>query len=328
MVSHIDDDHIRGVLDLTRRLRRQQENHEPVDVDVRTLWHNSFDDVVGRGADALEAAAREGISTASTTDDVPASVLRDHPGALVLASVRQGRQLRGDADVLALRVNRGDGGLIVARGGDEDEVDFGQGLELRILGPLGEQVDRFQREWDRQIEELGVARPAGVEAAAYVDESVFNLASIVVLAQAEGKTMLLTGDARGDHVLQGLQQAGLLEEGGTFHVDLLKLPHHGSDRNVETDFFRRVTADHYVISGDGRHGNPEIATFQMIFAARGDEPFALHLTYPPEELDDDYPSQELQELFDRQRQAGRRFEVVTAEEGGSLRVDLLEALAG
>ena len=45
--------------------------------------------------------------------------------------------------------------------------------------------------------------------------------------------MLLTGDARGDDVLAGLREAGLLRR-SPLHVDVLKLPHHGSDRNVET----------------------------------------------------------------------------------------------
>jgi hypothetical protein len=99
----------------------------------------------------------------------------------------------------------------------------------------------------------------------------------VVLAEMSGKKMLLTGDARGDDILEGLQAAGLLDE-PPLHVDLLKLPHHGSDRNVETDFFRKVIADHYVVSGDGTDGNPEIAALRMISEARGDDDFVLHLT--------------------------------------------------
>ena len=50
---------------------------------------------------------------------------------------------------------------------------------------------------------------------------------------------------------------GVLRTGGTMHVDLLKVPHHGSANNLDDDFFERITADHYVFSGDGEHGNPE-----------------------------------------------------------------------
>jgi len=49
--------------------------------------------------------------------------------------------------------------------------------------------------------------------AAYVDKSVPNLSSLVVLAKAGGKTMLLTGDARGDKILEGLELVGALKKG-------------------------------------------------------------------------------------------------------------------
>lgn len=112
-----------------------------------------------------------------------------------------------------------------------------------------------------------------------------NLSSIVVLARSGGREMLLTGDARGDKILTGMEQVGLLQPGGTRHVDLLKVPHHGSDRNMATSFFQRITADHYVFSGDGEHGNPERETFRMLLEARGDAAFTVHLTDPVDEID-------------------------------------------
>jgi hypothetical protein len=320
MVSHIDDDHVAGVLDLTKKLRREDDAGDPPSYDIRALWHNSFDDIVGDHAGTLESAARDGISTASTTEEVPESVRRAHPGALVLASVRQGRQLRDDAETLGLRVNAGDGEPFVARGGDADRHELDGGLTLHLLGPLQEELDAFQEEWDRELARLGVAQPSAVQAAAYADDSAFNLASLVVLVSAgdgdDARTMLLTGDARGDHVLRGLERAGLMDADGEIHVDLLKIPHHGSDRNVETGFFRRVRADHYVVSGDGRHHNPELAMFQMIFAARDkDDEIHLHLTYAPDETIDAYDGDALQALFDAELAAGRRLTVHTPQGG-------------
>jgi hypothetical protein len=110
----------------------------------------------------------------------------------------------------------------------------------------------------------------------------------VVLAEVEGKRILLTGDARGDKVLEGLELAGLLKKGGKSmtHVDVFKVPHHGSDRNADPVLFRRVTADHYVFSGNGEHGNPERETLQMLLDERGeDDDFTIHLTYPIDEID-------------------------------------------
>ncbi len=76
-----------------------------------------------------------------------------------------------------------------------------------------------------------------------------------------------------------------MAKGGKLHVDVLKVPHHGSSNNLDDDFFQRITADHYVFSGDGEHGNPERESMEMLFKARGKEPLRIHLTYPVAEID-------------------------------------------
>ena len=92
-------------------------------------------------------------------------------------------------------------------------------------------------------------------------------------------SMLLTGDGLDTDIVEGLESAGLMDE-GRCHVDILKLPHHGSDRNVSREFFAKVSADHYVASGDGRHGNPEIHTLELIEASRGaEDDYQVHLTH-------------------------------------------------
>ena len=89
------------------------------------------------------------------------------------------------------------------------------------------------------------------------------------------KRILLTGDARGDKIIEGLQLAGLMGQGGgsTLHVDVFKVPHHGSSNNLERGFFERITADHYVFSGNGEYGNPEREALEMLFDARGGADF-------------------------------------------------------
>ena len=89
--------------------------------------------------------------------------------------------------------------------------------------------------------------------------------------------MLLTGDARGDHIINGLENANLMS-GGRIHVDVFKIPHHGSSRNADLALYEKITADHYVISANGEHENPDPETFEWIAKARGDDPY----TIPPD----------------------------------------------
>ena len=145
-----------------------------------------------------------------------------------------------------------------------------------------------------------------------------------MLAEAGGKSMLLCGDARGDHVLEGLESAGKLAAGGTLALDILKLPHHGSIRNVDHDFFERLPARHYLISADGRDGNPESATLEAIAASRADDDFEIHLTNHAGQGD---IAQRLDAFVAARDAAGRGFAVSFREEAAlGLRIDLGDPL--
>ncbi|MEJ0106562.1 MAG: hypothetical protein WDO19_30230 [Bacteroidota bacterium] len=80
----------------------------------------------------------------------------------------------------------------------------------------------------------------------------------------DDKTILLTGDGRTDDILKALEEKELIEPGGTLHVNVIKLPHHGSKANIRENFFQRLTADHYVISADGSNDNPDKEVLDFI----------------------------------------------------------------
>jgi hypothetical protein len=222
--------------------------------------------------------------------------------------------VRARANALAIAVNEGFTALVGVPDRQAGKtVDFGGGLSLTVLGPSQSRVVALQEEWDKQIKKLGVAQQA-----AFVDDSVFNLASIIVVASVGDKTMLLTGDARGDDILDGLKSANLLST-GKCHFNVMKVPHHGSDRNVSTEFFQQITADDYVISGNGQHGNPELAMLKMLSEARaGDDDFTIHLTNSEPRLTG---------FFAKEKSAGRTYMVVfRAPDAISLRVELGDEL--
>lgn len=288
MISHIDDDHIHGLTDMTGQLVELKDDSQPLPYEVADLWHNAFDDVLGNRAAEVPAA-----------------------GAPVVASVGQGRVLRDQAIRLGWPRNDGFAGLVIA----PKTVPFGDAT-LTVVAPDATALDRLDREWEEWL----AKHPDQVRVAEYADRSVFNLASIVVLAEAGGRSMLLCGDARGDHVLTGLETAGRLAAGGTLPLDLLKLPHHGSIRNVEADFFERLPARHYVISADGRDGNPETETLEAIAASRADDDFTIHLT---NHAGRDGLGARLDAFADAQRAQGRQFGIAFRDEAAlGLRIDL------
>ena len=80
-----------------------------------------------------------------------------------------------------------------------------------------------------------------------------------MLAVAGKKRILLTGDARGDKILAGLEFVGVLKKDGRIHVEVLKVPHHGSANNLDVAFFERITADHGTGEGEGEEGKESAA---------------------------------------------------------------------
>jgi hypothetical protein len=280
MVSHIDDDHINGILELTHELVDAKAARRPLPIKVLNFWHNTFDDIIAGNPDELIASIKASFGPASLTGEPDTEGLDPHT-AKVLASVGQGLRLRDDARALGLPINSEfDRKLIKASTGRPK--DLPGGLKLTVAGPMEDELLALQKEHAAFLEKAKKNQEA---VASFTDSSVANLSSIVVLAEENGKRMLLTGDARGDKILLGLEKIGLLRPGGKMKVDILKMPHHGSDRNMEKIFLERVVADHYVFSGDGEHGNPERKTFEMLRAARKDDNFLIHLTYPLEEID-------------------------------------------
>lgn len=245
-VSHIDDDHIGGIERLLTAIRRQKNAGQTIAAAVTRLWFNSWE--------------RLGMQEKSVAAASAAPV--------VGASVRQGRDLRDIARFLHVDGNAPvQQAFLAGVGFDLDE------LRVDVVTPGPNELDKLFQLWARTEKEPEVFT------AAYKDRSVPNLSSIALLMRAGGRTALLTGDARGDHVLAGLQAGGFLS-GGRLHVDVLKLPHHGSINNVAAGFFEAISADRYIVSADGvTHGlpNPECLDLLLASRAAGDE-FEILLT--------------------------------------------------
>ena len=286
MVSHIDADHIDGILDLTTELiEADDEDRQPI-VNIRQAWHNSFSDVIAAPDTGTSREIKTQSANASQAFDELIRQIRTSTGSsgLVLSSVSQGRQLRLDLKRLQIDLNRGFQNRIVIQGGRTQPWRSGN-LSIHVLGPTKSEVENLKKTWKKALPNiLGKNKPAALASAKKLDRSVSNLASIVCIVEADNKTILLTGDARGDNILQWLKATDWPHDNGVYHFDAIKLPHHGSDRNVDSTFFETVTANHYLISGNGGHGNPEPATFELLFQARPELNYRIHMTYSPEEL--------------------------------------------
>jgi len=274
MVSHIDADHITGIENLLRGLVDEEENGKDLPYRIETLWHNSFEKLTEGRQASMESAA-----VASSLDGAFVPGL-SYEAAAVVASVRLGIAVRNHAAKLAISINSGAGeALIRAPHECVRTIRIVPGLTFTILSPHDDELNQLDASWRKSKTR---AKTGAAQAADYLNRTVPNISSIVVLAEAstggeKKKRLLLTGDAGGDRIQRALERAKLLNQ-GKLHVDVLKLQHHGSNHSADLEFFRNITADHYVISGNGKHGNPHPETLGWLAEARQGEGCDVYLT--------------------------------------------------
>jgi beta-lactamase superfamily II metal-dependent hydrolase len=275
MVSHIDADHITGLVDLFKEQSELFDNGAPLPYKIRSVWHNSFEKLAGKHTAAVKESSVVGASLAGV---VPAGL--SEKTAAVVASVAQGNDLRRYASKTVTINAETNSELLKAPRSGVKAMQLDDNLKFTILGPREAELQALEDSWKTSKQ----SNQANEESAAadYLNRTVPNLSSIVVLAESKdggrARRMLLTGDAGGDMILESLKSAKLLDAKGAIHVDLLKVQHHGSNHSVDIDFFRKVKADVYVISGNGKHGIPHNDTMHWLSQARTGETIDVYLT--------------------------------------------------
>lgn len=253
VLTHVDADHVEGLLKLL--------NDASLQVTVGDVWFNGY-----RHLPADELGGVQG----------------DMFGALLEA-----RGLPWNAHFDGGAVRRPTGGL-------PPVVALPAGLSVTVLGPTDRELAALRPVWRRECQRAGLV-PGSVEDAltalrsrarlnpldtylgttadlsalaatsTAADSSAANATSITLLLERAGRSALLAGDATPDVLRAGLEALLAQRDLPALHVDLFKVPHHGSERNVTVEVVRLVDADTYLISTDGSyHGHPGVVAMARL----------------------------------------------------------------
>lgn len=286
ILSHVDNDHIIGLLDLLSELQEQKTNNKPETVSIKALWHNTFDKTIGRDSEISNLFQTLIRSVKQSSQYLPAT-------NNLIQGINEGNKLRIIATALKIPINQEFKNNLITLENSKKIHQF-EDIKIHILGPTKENIDNLNKEWIEWLEKHKdnfISLDPNVTE--MVDNSIPNLSSIMILVETQNKKILFMGDGRGDHLIQGMMKAKLINSEGKIHVDILKVPHHGSDRNVAKNFFQQITADKYIISANGRYGHPKLSTLIWIVEAakeqnRKIEIIATNNTYSIRKLKKEY----------------------------------------
>ena len=274
IVTHIDTDHIGGVLKLLadRSLgltfddvwfnawRHLQEEELPADrlgpIDGEILstlldhaewpWNRAF--------------AEEKASPAVVPDEGPLSPIH-LAGGMTLTLLSP-----GPAQLQALR--REWAKVVQDAGLDPSDPERSQEVLAELAAKKGVRLDRLG------AGAIDVERLAETPFAP--DRAVANGSTIAVLAEFRGKAALLSGDGFPDviepNVMRLLQQRGRSK----LELDAFKLPHHGSLHNVSNDLLSALSCSRYLFSSNGNiFGHPDREAVARVIVNGGREPTLL-----------------------------------------------------
>jgi beta-lactamase superfamily II metal-dependent hydrolase len=251
VVSHIDSDHIGGMLPLLAR----------GDLEIGDVWFN--------GLSQLPKDEESSMRSVSEGEDL----------VELLTGVTSGKPLPW---------NRVVGGRALMTDGDRTfrELRLMDGPRITLLSPTPRRLRALRRMWDQAMtrlhrgesEEMGGATPleplADLPAVAAAetanDASVPNGSSIAFLLEHRGASCLFCADAF-PTVLGGALWALVNARGGRpITVDAVKLPHHGSEKNVGRKLLTLVSTKHFLISTSGeRFGHPDDVSLARAVMAGG-----------------------------------------------------------
>ncbi len=236
VLSHIDSDHIGGVLSLFKAVKRG--------LRFGDVWFNGWRHVSGQ----LGARQAEMFSTAIQDFELPWNVWQN------------GGTIVNDEDDLLQHVLPG-GMQLTLLSPTRVQLDKLKPVWTRELKRYGLEpggrvdYDRFLRGTPSTVADAeALADVDGLADTQFAgDNGAPNGTSIALLAEYGGAGALLAADAHAPVLVASIQK--LLRKRGAprLKVDLFKVSHHGSQNNVSSELIQLLDCPRYLISTNGDH---------------------------------------------------------------------------
>lgn len=266
VVTHVDNDHIMGIIELFRELQCGK-----IQIEICEIWYNGYRHLFSGAKQRLSSDQERRVMDEVRRLDVPAmeDCIRKDIG------YAQGETLTGLlAGIWEKEWNRSFAGKAVFCRDTGVLVEIKRPhLSLMLLNPGFEQLRALEYKWNhfRRTKYLPMENGDSVmyedcfeRFLTYMDSSETNQSSISFLIMYTNKAgknynLLFLGDASAENCLIRL------DGWKNIRFDCIKLPHHGSKNNITKCTLEQLRAEYLLFSTDGqKHGHPD---WEVISAA-------------------------------------------------------------
>jgi hypothetical protein len=190
VLSHIDNDHIIGLVDLLEEIRNQREQGTKELVKITKLWHNSFNDLFQIDEDANKFL-KNSILTMNFKSKGGQKRTESFITSIIMKGFQQATDLTSLAKTLKIPINSEFDKLVLVESAPKI-IKF-KDITFRILGPTKKNLDKLREEWKDWLKKKKLDQNFEFGLLQILDRSIPNLSSIMLLAECKTRKSYLLG---------------------------------------------------------------------------------------------------------------------------------------
>jgi len=313
VVTHVDNDHIGGIIEL---LKENGSFAESKIIKIQNIWHNSyrhlqFHKELATGEpekQILQKIVARGVSQEMRQFEKGKKKISALQGTSLAALILQGGY-NWNVHFFGKAVKK-----------QQEKIRLGNACTIEVLLPGQKELEKLAKRWKYELkrsrisfqfsedkifddayeyyyrffaqENTGEKKQVAARTKEYEniyeieklaerqgkpDNSETNTSSISLLLHYKEKRILLLADNTAGKVMESGKISGIF--------DAIKIPHHGSVRNISDDFLANCVTEKYLISTSSeKYGHPDIETLAKITVNGAEYPKQIYFNYEIEKV--------------------------------------------
>ncbi|WP_394548564.1 AVAST type 1 anti-phage system MBL fold metallo-hydrolase Avs1a [Priestia aryabhattai] len=305
VVTHIDTDHIEGIIEL---FKENKSDKHPLIIPINEVWHNSYkhlctsehpqEKLTSDERAILSDIVNQGYANQNKTRDNQSKDISAKDGS-TLAALLYGGEYKWNSSFNGQAINCE----------IKDLISLTEDINIRILSPDSQSIEKLRKYWFKELkkkkydfklsddeifddayeffmlnqsvyEQLdenkeisskneGVNIDALLKRKMNYDNSPVNSSSISFIIEYKEKKLLFLADSNPRIIEKQIQKLVNQLEYTPF-FDLIKISHHGSHRNTSPELLDLIDSSLYLFSTNGKKNNhPNLETIARIISRKG-----------------------------------------------------------